>query len=118
MSRPRFLADQDFNEHIIRGVLLREPEIDFVRLRDVGLEKGCDAEILAYAAAERRILVSHDVNTMSAAANRRLAVGQPISGLLLIHQLTPLASGIDNLVLIWTASEAEEWLNQVCFLPL
>lgn len=118
MSRPRFLADQDFNEHIIRGVLRREPAIDFVRLRDVGLERRSDAEILAYAAAENRIIVSHDVNTMSAAAYDRLAAGQPISGLLLIHQLAPLAPGIDNLVLIWTASEADEWLNQVCFLPL
>jgi len=50
MSRPRFLADQDFNEHIIRGVLRREPVIDLVRLRDVGLERHPGAEILAYAA--------------------------------------------------------------------
>jgi hypothetical protein len=99
-------------------VLRREPAIDFIRLRDVGLERRSDAEILAYAAAENRIIVSHDVNTMSAAAYGRLAAGQPISGLLLIHQLAPLAPAIDHLVLIWTASEADEWLNQVCFLPL
>ncbi len=103
MSRPRFLADQDFNEHILRGMLRREPAIDFVRLRDVGLETRSDAGILAYAAAENRIIVSHEVTTMSAAAHDRLAAGQPISGLLLIHQLAPLASAIDNLVLIWTA---------------
>jgi hypothetical protein len=118
MSRPRFLADQDFNDHIIRGVLRREPAIDFVRLRDVGLEMRSDAEILAYAAAENRIIVSHDVHTMSAAAQVRLAAAQPISGLLLIHQLTALAPVIDNLILIWAASDAEEWLNQVWFLPL
>jgi hypothetical protein len=40
MSQPRFLADQDFNEHIIAGVLRREPAIEFVRLRDVGLDRG------------------------------------------------------------------------------
>lgn len=118
MSRPRFLADQDFNEHIIRGVLRREPIIDFVRLRDVGLEKCSDAEILTYASVDGRIILSHDVSTMSAAAQARLASGQPISGLLLVHQLTPLASIIDSLVLIWAASEAEEWLNQIWFLPL
>jgi hypothetical protein len=55
---------------------------------------------------------------MSAAAYDRPAAGQSISSLLLIHQLTPLAPGIDHLVLIWAASEADEWVNQVCFLPL
>lgn len=118
MSRPRFLADQDLNEHILRGVLRREPAIEFVELRDVGLEKRSDTEVLAYAAAESQIVVSHDVNTMSAAARVRLDAGQPMSGLLLVHQLTPLAPVIDSLVLIWVASEAEEWLNQVWFLPL
>jgi hypothetical protein len=47
MSRPRFLADQDFNEHIITGVIRREPAIEFVRLRDVGLERRPDSEVLA-----------------------------------------------------------------------
>jgi hypothetical protein len=79
MSRPCFLAGQDFNEHIIRGVLRREPAIDFVRLRDVGLESRSDAEILAYAAAENRIIVSHDVNTMSAAAHDCLAAKQRVA---------------------------------------
>src|SRR5437879_10730185 len=72
MSRPRFLADQDFNEHIIQGVLRREPAIEFVRLRDLGLEGLSDPEILVYAVVENRIVVSHDVNTMSAAAHIRL----------------------------------------------
>jgi hypothetical protein len=41
-----------------------------------------------------------------------------MTGLLMVHQMTPLALVIDNLVLIWAASEAEEWENQVRFLPL
>ena len=63
MSQPRFLADQDFNEHIITGVLRYEPAIDFVRLRDIALDRRPDAEILAHAALEGLLLVSHDVNT-------------------------------------------------------
>jgi hypothetical protein len=37
MSRPRFLADHDLNEHIIDGVLRREPTLVFLRSRDVGI---------------------------------------------------------------------------------
>jgi hypothetical protein len=60
MSRPRFLADQDFNEHIISGVIRREPALEFARVRDVGLDRRPDSEVLAYAAAEDLLLVSHD----------------------------------------------------------
>jgi hypothetical protein len=87
-------------------------------VRDVGLDRSSDAEVLAYAARENRMVVSHDVNTMPAAANVRLATGQSLNGLLLAHQLSPLAAVIENLVLIWSASEAEEWVNQVWFLPI
>lgn len=31
MSRPRFLADQDFNEHILQGAERREPGLECVR---------------------------------------------------------------------------------------
>ena len=37
MSRPRFLADHDLNEHIVSGVLRQEPLIDFLRVRDLGM---------------------------------------------------------------------------------
>jgi predicted nuclease of predicted toxin-antitoxin system len=78
MSRPRFLADQDFNEHLIQGVRRLEPAVEFQRVRDVGLEKHSDMEVLEFAAKENWIVVSHDVNTMTAAANTRLTNAQPM----------------------------------------
>jgi len=118
MSRPRFLADHDLNEHILDGVLRREPAVDFVRVRDVSLSDRPDPEVLAYAAAQGLLVVSHDVNTMPGHAQARLAAGQPLAGLLMVRQTHPIAPVIDSLVLIWSASEAEEWQNQIVFLPL
>jgi hypothetical protein len=117
MSRPRFLADQDFNEHIIQGVLRHEPAIEFKRLRDIGLDTKTDFDVLDYAAKENWIVVSHDVNTMSAAASERSSSGNPVHGLFLVHQRSALGPVIDCLVLVWAASEAEEWLSRVVFLP-
>jgi hypothetical protein len=51
MSRPRFLADHDLNEHIVYGVLRREPAIEFLRTRDVDLHERADADVLAYTAS-------------------------------------------------------------------
>ena len=55
---------------------------------------------------------------MRDAAYNRLAAGLPMNGLLLASQRTPVSSIIESLLLIWAASEAEEWTGQVEFLPL
>ena len=118
MSRPRFLADHDLNEHIVHGVLRREPAIEFIRARDVGLHEHSDADMLAYAVTHQLIVVSHDVNTMTAEAYVRIRAGAPVAGLLLIKQSDPVGRVIDDLILIWSTSEVEEWQNAVSFLPL
>lgn len=118
MSRPRFLADHDLNEHIVVGVLRQEPAIEFVRVRDVGLGAHSDAEILAFAESEGLLVVSHDVNTMPAAAYACLSAGESFPGLLMIQQTFPIWPAIESIVLIWSASELEEWKDQVIFLPL
>ena len=68
MSRPRFLADNDLTDQIVLDLLRREPSVETARLRDVGLDTAVDSAVLDYAAREGFIVVSHDVNTMRAAA--------------------------------------------------
>jgi len=118
MSRPRFLADHDLNEHIVTGVLRREPALEWVRVRAVGMNERADAEVLAYAADQGFLVVSHAINTMPSAAYTRMRAGQKMSGLLMVKQSDSVGPVIASLVLIWSASEAEEWENYVCFLPL
>jgi predicted nuclease of predicted toxin-antitoxin system len=118
MSRPRFLADNDRNDAIVVGVLRREPAAEFARIRDLGMATRSDPEVLDFAAREHWIVVSHDVNTMREAAATGLVTGLPMSGLLLAHQRTPVSAIIESLLLIWAASEAEEWAGQIEFLPL
>src|SRR5262249_40552561 len=108
MSRPRFLADHDLNEHIAAGVLRREPALVWVRVRDVGLSEGREGEVLAYAADQGFLVVSHDINTMPSAAYTRMSAGQKMAGLLMVKQSDPVGPAIASLVLIWSASEAEE----------
>jgi hypothetical protein len=55
---------------------------------------------------------------MPAHATNRLAAGLALAGLLMVRQTQPIGPVIDSLVLIWSASEAEEWRDRICFLPL
>jgi hypothetical protein len=118
VSRLRFLADHDLNENIVDGVLRRLPEAEFIRVRDVGLETSPDPVVLQFAAVNGFVVVSHDVNTMTAHAYARVASGEAMAGLLIARQLDPVGPAIDSLSLIWTASETEDWNGQVGYLPI
>lgn len=118
MTRPRFLADHDLNDHIVIGVRRHDPLIEFTRVHDLGISDQPDREILEYADRHGLIIVSHDVNTMPAEAYARLADGETIAGLFMVQQTSPVGVIIEDLLLIWSTSESEEWRNQVCFLPL
>ncbi len=58
------LSDENFNGDIVRGLLLRQPNFDLLRVQDVGLREVDDPEILAWAARNERILLTHDRATM------------------------------------------------------
>jgi predicted nuclease of predicted toxin-antitoxin system len=63
-----FVADENFNNNILRGLLLRRPNLDIVRVQDVGLSGVDDPDILQWAAEAGRIIVTHDAETMAAFA--------------------------------------------------
>jgi hypothetical protein len=117
MSRTRFLADNDVSEPILEGVLRRVPSFDVCRARDVGLRRVSDDDILRHAAQDQRIVLSHDVNTMRAAAIRRIRARESCTGLVLIPQDGELSAIIDDLVLIDAATEMKEWFDRIEFIP-
>lgn len=118
MSRPRFLADNDVKDAIVDGVLRREPAAEFRLARDEGVADKPDPEVLEFAATHGLIVVSHDESTMTDHAADRIRAGLPMPGLLVVPQSPPVRPVIDDLVMIWSASEAEEWVDRVEFLPL
>ncbi|MEH2083910.1 MAG: DUF5615 family PIN-like protein [Nostoc sp.] len=67
-----FLADENFNNQIIRGVLRRNTNVDIVRVQDVGLIEADDPTVLEWAAQNRRVVLTHDVTTMTNFAYERL----------------------------------------------
>jgi predicted nuclease of predicted toxin-antitoxin system len=58
--------DENFNNNVLRGLLGRNPALDVARVQDAGLAGRNDPAVFAWAATEQRILVSHDVSTLTA----------------------------------------------------
>lgn len=77
-----------------------------------------DPEVLALAAERQRVLVSHDVGTMPAHFRAFQNAGKHSSGVFLIPQRLDVGTAIDELLLIWLASEASEWQDRLEWLPL
>jgi Domain of unknown function (DUF5615) len=114
----RFLFDEDCNARIVRGIRRRTSKLDLITVHEAGLDSTNDFDVLAHAAVEGRVVVSHDVRTMTVYASFRLGAGLPMAGLLLIPQTYPIGQAIEDLLLIAEVSTAEEWQSRVIFLPL
>jgi hypothetical protein len=115
--KPRFQADADFNQDIVNAVLRREPGIKFETALDANLFHLPDAEVLALAALDGRILVTHDRRTMPHHFAAFILTKQ-CPGVFIVSQELPVAVVVEELILIWATTEAEEWINCICNIPL
>lgn len=114
----RFLADASLRHAIVTGCVRREPAIDFLSAHAAKLHGISDPDVLVIAAAQGRILVTHDFRTMPKHSAEFLTAGNSSPGVFLVKQRTPLASTIEDLVLVWTASKPEDWTNRIVEIPL
>ena len=73
---------------------------------------------LQWAADQGSVLISHDLNTMAGLAGERLVAGLPMPGVILLRLTLSIARAIDELAAIAGASDAEDWINQIAYLPL
>lgn len=113
----RLQADADFNEEIVMGVLRLEPAVDFQTAGEANLRGVPDPDVLALAAREQRILVTHDRRTMPGHF-ADFILQHPSPGVFIIAQSVSVRTAIEELLLIWMNSESEEWINLIVELPL
>jgi hypothetical protein len=113
----RYQADADLNEDIVSGVQRRAPEIDFQTADELELANLPDYDVLALAAQEGRILVIHDCRTMPTHFGHFIE-NHKSPGLIVISQKTEILSAIEDLILLWMASESEEYVNSILTIPL
>ena len=114
----RLAADECLDDRLVRGALRRNPEIDTMRVQHAGLSHAPDPEVLLWAASERRVLLTHDRNTMIAHALDGMAAGLRMPGLFVVARNHPLAPPIEDIVLIAEASLEGEHDGKIGYIPL
>ena len=110
-------ADADLDGRILRGLRRVAPEVDVRTAAEAGLAALEDPEVLRLAAEAGRILISQDRSTMPAHFQRFVSRSQS-PGVILLRARVPIAVAIEELLLISAASETEEWINRLAWIPL
>lgn len=114
----RLAIDENFNNDIVRGLFRRQPGLDVIRIQDAGLSGADDPTVLEWTARENRVLLTHDVATMTAYAWQRVEAGKPMPGVFEVSRAVPVGRAIEDILLLAECSLENDWSGQVRYLPL
>jgi predicted nuclease of predicted toxin-antitoxin system len=114
----KLATDENFDGDILRGLIRRVPELDAVRVQDVGLSETRDQVILGWAADDGRVLLTHDRDTVPGFAYDRVRAGEPMPGVFLVDDHMPKGQAIEQLLLALHCLNAEDCRDHVIYFPL
>ena len=114
----RLLIDENVDHHILRGLKLCLPQLDYVLVKQIGMSGFPDLALLRWAAQENRVIVTHDINTMIPYAHHCLRIGEPIAGLIFVPEQLAIGHAISDLEIAVECLSQTEMMNQIEYLPL
>ena len=114
----RLLIDENFNHDILRGLIRRVPQLDFVIVVQIGLAGAADIDLLRWAARENRTILTHDASTITDYANQLLARAEPMSGVIVVPDGLGIGAAIKDLEILILGQSQSEMVNRTEYLPL
>jgi hypothetical protein len=114
----RFAADENFDGRVFRGLLARLPDADILRVQDTPLYEAPDDVLLAWLAAEGRVLLTHDLQTMPAFVYERIAQGLAVPGIIEVRMTAPIGQIINELEVLIGAGQPEDFENIIRYVPM
>jgi hypothetical protein len=119
MSKPRYLCDEHVENALRRGLTRLEPLIEITRVGRHGMPPigTKDPELLCFAEDNGFILLTIDRNSMPQHIANHHAAGRHTAGVFILNPGHPPGKYLENLLMIWMISEAEEWRDRIEWLP-
>jgi len=120
MSAIRYLLDENVDPALRTQLIRHEPDLVVWRIGDPGAPPygTPDPEILMWCEANGFILVTSNRRSLPVHLQAHLATGHHVPGILVLNPNMSMGATIDELRLIWGASEAEEYQDLLLYLPL
>jgi len=115
----RFLLDENVSPRLKAGLLRFNPIIDVLRIGEPGAPHlgTADPDVLRYLEVSQRILVTSNRTSIPAHLEAHWAAGGHLWGLFWVRPRTPISRLAQDLYLVWEASEAEEWIDRLDWIP-
>lgn len=114
----QFAADENFNGTLLGQLRHRLPDLDVIRVQDTPMYQSADPDLLAWAARENRILLTHDYRTIPGFAFMRVREELPMPGVILVREVVSMGILLDELELLIVAGKPEDFENTVKYIPL
>lgn len=114
----RLLIDENIDLRILRGLLRRIPQLDFIIPLHAGLAGLKDSELLRWAAREDRTILTHDIKTMPPYAKQLLAQGEPMAGVIVVPDRLQIGVAISDLELLLECLSQSDLRDRIMHLPL
>ena len=114
----RLLADQKFNGHILDGLTGRDPGLDLIHVRDVGLAAAPDPTILEWAAAQGRVLLTHDRRIIPPFAHARVGQASRCQAFFSSVMIWQTGRAIDEILLAVYCLSPDECRDIVKYFPM
>jgi hypothetical protein len=112
------LFDENFNHRILHGLELRSPNLDYRVAQETELKGATDPDLLAFAAEQGRIVVTHDLETLLKYAYDRVTSGLRMPGVIAVPQSLPIGRAIDDLITVLECCAPGDMEDSVLHLPL
>ncbi|MCP4212882.1 MAG: hypothetical protein GY764_15595 [Halieaceae bacterium] len=116
----RFLLDENLSPRLVTALKRLDTSVNVLRIGDEGAPDlgTSDPVILRYLAVHQRLFVTDNRSTIPVhLAEHYQAEGESHWGILWLRPKTTIGQLAAALHLVWTASEAEEWLDRTDWAP-
>jgi len=116
----RYLLDENVDPVYRSELLTREPELIVWRVGTLGAPPHAtpDPEILYWCELNGFLLVTNNRRSMPRHLQDHLVKGRHVPGIIELNPNMSIGETIDELLLIWAASEENEFLDQIIYLPI
>jgi hypothetical protein len=115
----RFLLDENISPKVRIAIQRHHPHIDVLRVGDEGTPPlhTLDPDILTYLETSQRLLITKNRASMPGHVAEHLTLGGKHWGVFRVRPDTSIRQLLQTLDLVSSASEAEDWINEMHWIP-
>jgi hypothetical protein len=120
MIERKYLLDENIDPRLKKELLQHSPDMVVWRVGDAGAPplETKDPDILLWCENRQFTLVTNNRASMPVHLMKHIQEGRHIPGIFILKRNMAMKEIMDELTLIWSAAEADEYADEIKYLPI